>query len=137
MADKELIEQLWESDAASALTNQAAREIEKLEAELQQAINERNAAWCQLEEAGMKIRPCDKSEGCMTRKNDYDLFFTTWMARTCFVLGSIVLAYLTYEILVNSIDFVIIGMIGIVVSGFFCVAVTCGRSARRIKRATF
>ncbi|ONF42586.1 hypothetical protein BTO32_15375 [Marinobacter lutaoensis] len=61
MADKALIEQLWESDAASALTNQAAREIEKLEAQLQQAINERNEAWCQLEEAGIKIRPYDDS----------------------------------------------------------------------------
>lgn len=61
MADKALIEQLWDSDAASALTNQAAREIEKLEAQLQQAINERNEAWYQLEEAEIKIRPCDDS----------------------------------------------------------------------------
>jgi hypothetical protein len=61
MADKALIEQLWESDADSALTNQAAREIEKLEVQLQQAINERNEAWCQLEEAGIKIRQCDDS----------------------------------------------------------------------------
>lgn len=56
MADKDLIERLWESDAASALTNQAAREIEKLEATLQQVVNERNEAWCQLEEAGIEIR---------------------------------------------------------------------------------
>ena len=56
MADKELIENLWENDAASALTNQAAREIERLEAELQQAVNDRNEAWCQLEEAGVEIR---------------------------------------------------------------------------------
>lgn len=30
MVNQELIEALWESDAASALTNQAAREIEKM-----------------------------------------------------------------------------------------------------------
>jgi len=73
----------------------------------------------------------------MTRKDDYNLLFTTWMSRVCFVLGAIVLAYLIYEILVNSIDSVIIGMIGIVVTGFFCVAVACGRAARRIKRTNF
>lgn len=57
MADKKLIEELWESDAASALTNRAAREIERLEEKLQQVVNERNEAWCQLEEAGIAIRP--------------------------------------------------------------------------------
>lgn len=31
---KELIERLWESDVASALTNEAARRIERLEAAL-------------------------------------------------------------------------------------------------------
>lgn len=65
MADKELIERLWESDEASALTNQAARQIEKLEAELQTAVNERNEAWCQLEEAGIEIRPCPESTSCL------------------------------------------------------------------------
>jgi hypothetical protein len=61
MADKALIDKLLESDVASALTNQAARAIENLEAQLQQAINERNEAWFQLEEEGIDIRPCDKS----------------------------------------------------------------------------
>jgi len=57
MADKKLIEELWESDAASSLTNRAAREIERLDESLQQVVNERNEAWCQLEEAGIAIRP--------------------------------------------------------------------------------
>lgn len=55
MADKKLIEELWSSDEASVLTNKAAREIEKLEAELQQAVNERNNAWFQLEEENIEI----------------------------------------------------------------------------------
>jgi|AntRauTorcE11898_2_1112593.scaffolds.fasta_scaffold49947_2 hypothetical protein len=62
MANKELIESLWESDTASALTKQAAREIERLEAELQKAINERNEAWFQLEEAGIEIRQPTEEE---------------------------------------------------------------------------
>lgn len=53
MADKKLIQELWESDAASALTNQAAREIERLENLLQETVNERNAAWFKLEENGL------------------------------------------------------------------------------------
>lgn len=52
---QDLIEQLWQSDQASALTNQAARKIEQLSSDLQTAVNERNAAWFQLEEAGIKI----------------------------------------------------------------------------------
>ena len=44
----QLVNQLWESDAACALTNQAARAIEKLSTSLQQALNERNAAISQL-----------------------------------------------------------------------------------------
>jgi uncharacterized protein (UPF0335 family) len=56
MANKELIESLWESDTASALTKQAAREIERLETELQQIVDDRNEAWSQLEEAGIEIR---------------------------------------------------------------------------------
>lgn len=32
-----------------------ANEIEKLKTELQKAVNERNAAWFQLEEAGIAI----------------------------------------------------------------------------------
>lgn len=62
MANKELIESLWESDTASALTKQAAREIERLEAELQKAINERNETWFQLEEAGIEIRQPNEEE---------------------------------------------------------------------------
>ena len=57
MADKKLIEELWDNDSASSLTNRAAREIERLEELLQQAVNERNEAWCQLEEASIDIRP--------------------------------------------------------------------------------
>lgn len=55
MADKKLIAALWNNDAASVLTKKAAREIEKLEAELQKAVNERNEAWVQLEEANIEI----------------------------------------------------------------------------------
>lgn len=62
MADKTLVENLWESDEASALTNQAARQIEKLEGELQKAVDERNEAWFQLEEAGIEIRMPQKDE---------------------------------------------------------------------------
>lgn len=51
----QLVNKLWESDAACALTNQAARVIEKLSTELQKAVNDRNAAWFQLEEAGIQI----------------------------------------------------------------------------------
>lgn len=51
----QLVNQLWESDAACALTNQAARAIEKLLTSLQQALNERNAAITQLKEAGITI----------------------------------------------------------------------------------
>lgn len=54
MADKKLISELWESDEASALTNRAAREIERLEKLLQEAVNERNQAWFKLEENGLK-----------------------------------------------------------------------------------
>lgn len=53
---KDLIDNLWESDEASALTNQAARKIERLTNEFQTAVNERNAAWIQLEEAGIEIQ---------------------------------------------------------------------------------
>ena len=55
MADKKLIEELWRSDQASALTNRAAREIEKLEAELQKATNQLNSAWGQLDENNINI----------------------------------------------------------------------------------
>lgn len=51
----QLVNQLWESDAACALTNQAARAIEKLSTSLQQALNERNAAISQLKEVGITI----------------------------------------------------------------------------------
>lgn len=51
----QLVNKLWESDAACALTNQAARVIEKLSTDLQKAVNDRNAAWFQLEEAGIQI----------------------------------------------------------------------------------
>ena len=34
MSDEDLLQKLWESDEASALTNQAARRIEELEADL-------------------------------------------------------------------------------------------------------
>ena len=50
MADQILIDELLNSDEASALTNSAAKEIKKLEAELQNAVNERNQAWFELEE---------------------------------------------------------------------------------------
>lgn len=56
MSYEDLVEKLWESDEASALTNQAARAIEKLQSEFQQAVNDRNEAWFQLEEAGITIR---------------------------------------------------------------------------------
>jgi hypothetical protein len=36
--DKDLVTELYESDAASALTNRAARKIESLEAQLAKAI---------------------------------------------------------------------------------------------------
>jgi len=39
MADKTLIDNLCESDAASTLTNQAAREIEKLEADRPKSLD--------------------------------------------------------------------------------------------------
>jgi ABC-type transporter Mla subunit MlaD len=38
MSDDDLLKRLWESDEASALTNQAARRIEKLEAKLAKAV---------------------------------------------------------------------------------------------------
>ena len=62
MANKELIKSLWESDIASALTNQAAREIKRLEAEFQQVVDDRNEAWSQLEEAGIEIRQPSEDE---------------------------------------------------------------------------
>lgn len=62
MADKKLLEALWSDDAASVLTNKAAREIEKLEAELQKAVNERNEAWVQLEEANIEINSVSVTE---------------------------------------------------------------------------
>lgn len=62
MVDKNLIEALWSSDEVSALTNKAAREIEKLEAELQKVVNERNEAWVQLEEANIKINSVSVTE---------------------------------------------------------------------------
>jgi hypothetical protein len=58
----QLVNQLWESDAACALTNQAARAIEKLSNHLQKAVNDRNAAWFQLEEAGIAINPAVTEE---------------------------------------------------------------------------
>ncbi len=67
MADIELIKKLWESDQAFGLTNQAAREIEKLEAELQAAVNERNDAWFQLEENNIKIVDVPQTEIINTR----------------------------------------------------------------------
>ena len=54
MANKELLKELWESDEANALTNRAAREIERLENLFQEAVNERNAAWFKLEENGLE-----------------------------------------------------------------------------------
>lgn len=52
-----LITALWESDEASALTNQAARMLEKLQAEVRQA-NDRHLA---AVEVGMRIgREYDK-----------------------------------------------------------------------------
>jgi hypothetical protein len=63
MANTALIKKLWESDAASALTNQAAREIERLNSLLQQAINERNQAWFQLEENNIEIMSVEICEG--------------------------------------------------------------------------
>lgn len=36
MSEKTLTERLWDSDAASALTNEAAREIERLEAKVKE-----------------------------------------------------------------------------------------------------
>ena len=68
MADRELVRKLWESDQASTLTYQAAREIERLEAELQKVINDRNRAWCQLEENGIEIIDISDSEECDTYK---------------------------------------------------------------------
>jgi len=62
MADQKLIKELWESDQASTLTNRAAREIEKLEIELQKAVDERNTAWVQLEESGIVILDAVGSE---------------------------------------------------------------------------
>jgi flagellar motility protein MotE (MotC chaperone) len=38
MSDDDLLKRLWESDEASALTNQAARRIEELEAKLAKAL---------------------------------------------------------------------------------------------------
>lgn len=58
----DLVARLWESDAASALTNQAARVIEQLSEDLQIAVNDRNAAWFQLEEAGIDIAPAEMGE---------------------------------------------------------------------------
>jgi len=52
MADRKLINELRQSHEASKLTNRAANEIEMLEAELQKAVNERNAAWFKLEKLG-------------------------------------------------------------------------------------
>lgn len=40
----DLVARLWDSDAASALTNEAAREIERLQAVLTQIATGRNAA---------------------------------------------------------------------------------------------
>lgn len=62
MADKKLIKDLWSSDEASALTNKAAREIEKLEMELQKAVSERNQAWFQLEEENIEINSVSVTE---------------------------------------------------------------------------
>ncbi|WP_045861812.1 hypothetical protein [Teredinibacter purpureus] len=45
-----LVKELWNDEKSGPLTNQAAREIERLNAALQQAVNERNEAWFQLEE---------------------------------------------------------------------------------------
>ncbi len=39
MSDDDLLKRLWESDEASALTNQAARRIEELEAKLDKALD--------------------------------------------------------------------------------------------------
>jgi hypothetical protein len=50
-----LTEDILLTAAISAATNQANRKIEKLEADLQRAVNERNEAWFQLEEAGIRI----------------------------------------------------------------------------------
>jgi hypothetical protein len=55
MDDQILTEKLLLASAISAATNQANRKIEKLEADLQRAVNERNEAWFQLEEAGIQI----------------------------------------------------------------------------------
>ena len=52
MADNELIEELWESDEANALTNRAAREIQRLQDLLEATVNERNEAWLKLEDNG-------------------------------------------------------------------------------------
>jgi hypothetical protein len=54
MAEKELIEELWESVEANALTNRAAREIERLQDLLAATVNERNAAWLKLEDNGLE-----------------------------------------------------------------------------------
>ena len=62
MADQALIKKLWGSDEASVLTNQAAREIEKLANELQQATSQLNEAWFQLEENKIEISQPDNEE---------------------------------------------------------------------------
>lgn len=47
----DLVKRLWESDSASALTNEAAREIEEISAELEKAKKASHTAWCQVEAA--------------------------------------------------------------------------------------
>jgi hypothetical protein len=52
----DLVKRLWESDSASALTNEAAREIEKISAELERAKKSSQTAWLQVETAFLKLQ---------------------------------------------------------------------------------
>jgi hypothetical protein len=52
----DLVKRLWESDSASALTNEAAREIEKISAELEKAKKSSQTAWLQVEAAFLELQ---------------------------------------------------------------------------------
>ena len=51
----DLVERLWASDEASFLTNQAARRIEKLEAQLSEYKNAKPVAWLRTSDVGSPV----------------------------------------------------------------------------------
>jgi hypothetical protein len=69
MSDEDLLQKLWESDEASALTNQAARRIEELEAKLAKAVEALECVLSACDEGRMIPRPGHGAGGMSIEAN--------------------------------------------------------------------